>query len=110
MSSHFNLSDWQEMVSELHIHMDTVTRGRRTLKESIEGHLKNHFTGFEKIDYDDSFYFNKVILKWGDEVDFPVLDKIDIGMPFKVSKGFDDSLGFGIWIVVYPFGLEEGDN
>lgn len=109
-----NLEDlriWQDSVMEHCQMMKSVIDDRMVIKNVMVNHLKQFFE-FDEIRFSNDF--NEITLKWRYDND-PILDPIklkDLGMDFKVSNDYSESLGHGVVIIVYPFGytVEEDDN
>lgn len=103
------LEMWKESVFE-HTHMmETLVNDRVAIKELMSNHLKQYFE-YDEIKFDD--LFNKITLKW-EYMNDPIIipDKlIGLGMDFIISHDYSESLGYGVIIELYPFGLpEEGE-
>ena len=83
---------------------------KNVLIKQMNEHLSQFFD-WEKIEYADDF--SKITLAWAYLHD-PVirLESIgDLGFDFIISHAYEDKLGHGIRIEIYPFGLpEEGED
>ena len=102
--NHEELELWKESVFEHTRMMETLVDDRVAIKELISNHLKQFFE-YDEIKFDD--LFNKIILKW-DYRNNPVInpdDLIGLGMEFIISHDYSETLGHGVIIELYPFGL-----
>jgi hypothetical protein len=88
--------------------METVAKDRAILKNTMESHLRKFFK-WERITWDCNLKKITLKFRWDKP---PKLDKElfdEIGMPILINFGHEDDLGSGVWIEVYPFGLEDGE-
>ena len=102
--NHEELELWKESVFEHTRMMETLVNDRVAIKVLISNHLKQFFE-YDEIKFDD--LFNKIILKW-DYRNNPVInpdDLIGLGMEFIISHDYSETLGHGVIIELYPFGL-----
>lgn len=104
--NHEELEVWRDSVFEHSKMMETLVNDRVIIKELISNHLKLYFE-YDEIKFDD--LFNKIILKW-EYNNNPIINPDDLnglGMEFIISHDYSESLGHGVIIELYPFGLPE---
>lgn len=103
------LEQWRKAVD---VHMEslqTIIDDRKTLKNSMEAHLKTVF------DWDDIEYnkdFTVITLKWKRDT-HPIVDKdriCQLNMHFLIRADYDDNAFKIVVIDVYPFGIPQGEN
>lgn len=100
---------WQDAVMEHSKMMETLVDDRVVIKELMINHLKQFFD-YDEIRFDD--LFNKVVLKWEYKND-PIIkpdELIGLGMDFIISHDYSESLGHGVIVELYPFGLPEEEE
>lgn len=100
---------WQDSVMEHCQMMKSVMDDRRVIKNVMINHLKQFFE-FDEIIFSNDF--NKITLKWRYDND-PIINPVELsklGMEFKVSNDYSESLGHGVILELYPFGCIEVDD
>ena len=99
------LETWKKAVNE-HIDMlNSLVDDRKSLKKSIEEHLKSCFE-WDDIEYNRDF--SVITLKW-DKDTSPVIyhDKIsELGMDWSIHADYDENAFKIIVVEVYPWGVE----
>ena len=100
------LKKWLTDVDTYNHTMEVILNDRMLLKQSITSHLSKYF------DFDDieiSTDFSVITLKWdyskGLVINPSNLEGLD--MDFTVSHRYDDRLGDGVIVELYPFGIKE---
>lgn len=100
---------WQDAVMEHSRMLETLVDDRFTIKKLMINHLKQFFD-FDEIKFDD--LFNKIILKWEYKND-PIIkpdELVGLGMDLIISHDYSETLGHGVIIELYPFGLPEEEE
>ena len=97
---------WKDSVFEHFRMLNDLVDDRLEIKELMAQHLKQFFD-YDEIKFTDDF--NKIILKYRYENN-PVIDpkKLqDLNMVMIIGHEYSETLGDGVIIELYPFGLEE---
>lgn len=105
-----NLDQWNQAVDEHMTMLNSLIDDRITLKNMFSAYLRQFFD-YDSIDY--SRDFRVITLRWEEDRNVSIdNDTIsNLGMDWLISTEFTDKLGYGVVVIVYPFGLkEESDN
>ena len=98
------LSIWRKAVNENVSSVEKLVDDRIALKQLFEEHLRIFFD-YDDIEYDKDFH--RIALKW-ENGRSPIIDNeiiSQLGMDWCVSHKFDEALGDGVVIELYPFGM-----
>ena len=99
---------WREGVMENCHQLESILSDRVELKNAITSHLKMFFD-FDKIQFSNDL--NVITLSW--EYGHDVIINEDnihfLGLDWIITTEFNDELGQGVVVKVYPFGFIEVD-
>lgn len=102
------LNSWREDVLHHRRILDTIARDRIVIKDVMIEFLQQFFD-FDEIQFTNDF--DKITMKWSYEHE-PIIKPsalVDLGMDFIISHDYSETLGHGVIITIYPFGLPEED-
>ena len=98
------LDTWKDSVREHSRMMATLVNDSLVIKKLMIDYLKQYFD-FDEIQFSNDF--TRISLKWSYEHE-PFINPEELsclGMEFIITHDYSETLGHGVVIEVYPFGL-----